>query len=585
VLLLLDGWDELSAERQEEPITWLDRLLDRYPEIQVIAAAAVEGYEPLQTLAFTLSGLAPWRAYQADQLAAQWAEALGRPGRFRPDTYWQPGQGPLGTTFHLLWQQHAAADDFIPETRAELLSASLPFLLAQGTVEETMKTATLELWQTLAYSLFAEKKLSLSRTTINAWLDTLLATHGIDERHASSLRQSLLQSGLFVQWHDKSYSLLSPVWRNFLAAAYLEAQQQHQNVVDHLQEPYWNGTIRFYTARAGESGLSEWLLDPRSRDPFRAGLFQVASWLPETRDAGEWRRQTLIQLGQLAVKQGAPLALRQRAVAAIAQSGESGILALLRQLLQRADPQLRQAATASLPRFESETSVPILESMMQDDDQDVRVVAVHALGWQNSPLGERPLLIALIGQDEKMSRAAAEELALNRGEGWQILREAATDDAVSVRRVAAYGLGLLDAHWAVELLGEMEVNDDEWAVKSAAGLALEATAARNQQTTWKPQQAGDLAWLVQWAASQERSVPAGAMAINTLCEILETAQQAAIRFAAARSLGQVMIPPQRKDAVLAYLQNAIRRDPDREVREVAFRTLVKLHRAAGQTKA
>jgi HEAT repeat protein len=576
VLLLLDGWDELAPGQDEDASQWLAQLLELYPDTRVIAAAGVTGYARLLSLRFVLSGLAPWRGRQALALGDQWAAAADRPERPRLEWYWEPGEAPLAATLRL-WQWLYAGRDKRLGGEQRLFDGTLRLLLPDETETPGLAAATLDLWQRLAYELLVTQQLSLPLAAVQRQIEATIAAYGLEGK-ASLLRQSLAGCGLFRQWHDRTISFLSPVWRDYLAAAHLDATGDLDCVAEHLHDPHWQEVIRQYVTRTGESTLAAGLLDARSLDPWREAPFQVAAWLPEARPEQEWRRSALIQLGQLIVNPNAPLPLRQRAIAAIARSGDSGVVALLRQLLQRSDVALRQTAAAALGPYDPELSVPVLEQLFADSEPRVRAAAVYSIGWQNSQRGEKPLLTALVSSDEVMSRAAAESLAYHSGEGWEVLQEAATDDMPVVRRAAARGFGLVAEPWAVDWLQKLE-RDDEWVVQSAATQELERLAAARQDGPWQPVEAGDLVWLIQWAAQRKQAVPAGAAAIPLLCEVLVSAYQPDDRMAAASSLGSVYLPDVMRLEVESALREAAHSDENAAVRAAAFAALSLLRRA------
>ncbi len=575
-LLLLDGWDELAPGQDDEPAQWLAQLLERYPETRVIAAAGPTGFAPLLALRFVLSGLVPWRGQQALALGDQWAAAAGRPERPPLAWIWQPGDGPLPATLRL-WQWLYAGREQRLNGEQRLFDETLRLLLPDETDTPGLAAAALDLWQRLAFELLAGQQLSLPLATVLQQAEATSAAHGLDGK-ANLLRQSLAGSGLFRQWRDRSVSFLSPVWRDYLAAAHLAAGGDLDCVAERLHDPGWQEAIRHYVTRTGDSTLASGLLQARSLDPWRESLFQVAAWLPEAPPELEWRRTVLVQLGQLSVNPNAPLPLRQRAVAAIARSGDRGVVALLRQLLQRSDLPLRETAAAALGPADPDVSAPVLEQLFADPEARVRVAAVYAAGWQNSPRAEKPLLTALIGADEVMSRAAAESLAGHGGEGWELLQEAADDELPVVRRAAARGLGLVYQPWAIDWLQKLE-RDEEWVVQSAATQELERLATAGQDAPWQPVDAGDLVWLIRWAAQRQRAVPAGAAAVPLLCELLVSAYQPEDRIAAAACLGWVYLPDAQRPEVESALREAAHGDENAAVRAAAFAALSLLRRA------
>jgi hypothetical protein len=142
-----------------------------------------------------------------------------------------------------------------------------------------------------------------------------------------------------------------------------------------------------------------------------------------------------------------------------------------------------------------------------------------------------------------------------------------------VRRAAVHGLSFVDQHWVMDLLEKASIEDEQWVIKTSATAALDSIAARNRRSEWKRPQVGDQPWLIAWAAAQGRAVPGGAAAIPVMQEVLAGADKPAVRLAAASTLGRLatreMIPA---------LRTALR-DPDAQVRDAAFLSLCRIHRA------
>ena len=606
VLLLLDGWDEINHDSQAYCTSWLRRLLARYPEIQVIIATASDGFEPLLDCGFTVSGLAPWRAGQARKLGRLWAGQLHLQKPPPLESYWRPDQTVLETTLRL-WLQSEGPQ--MQDRRSPALLAAALTTFAQQAATEDMSPETIEhFWQALAFHALQQGDVTITPALVEEQLHAILAAGGTadagdnERRRAAALRASLEQGPIFAQATVRKLRFVSGLWRDHLAADHMAApekpghdslRRQHDESGraggwdDHLwrddlwRDPCWREVILHYASMASVENLANWILEAAAADPYFEDLFQVAGWLAAGDQPGSWRRRALVQLGQMVVKPGIPQVQQLRAIATLAHTGEPGVLAFLRQLLQRSDPALRQAAVAALARVDPVQSVPLLEQMLADGDAGVRVATVYALGWQNHAAAENLLLNALIGRDDHMRQAAVEVLALNGPESWRILQEAASDEDVRVRRASAQGLAHFDESWAGALLREMELNDDQWVVRAAATLSLETRAQRRLRRPWLPAQAADLDWLVQWAAKNDQALSGGAAAVTMLCEILSVASDPAIRATAARSLAQVAIPADERTAVWASLLQAARIDGNGAVREAAYSTLLYLQRARG----
>jgi HEAT repeat protein len=569
--------DEAEPEQVTAVADWLARIFNLYPDIRMIAAAPPQGYGPMLTLGCVVSGLLPWRMGQAEQFGQKWSEALNEKP-LRRGQYWRPGIFPLTASLRL-WQRRAEMAD--PNAavgsgrRIELLEAQLRQRLPAGENDpEWLAPAVRDLWQELAYQMRDQGKLSLSAETVKITMSGILQVYEVDESQGSSLLQkNLAASDLFVISADESLRFLSPIWRDFLAAAYMAQEQLDEQITAHLSDPHWHMLLFFYVGRVGVGDLANQLLTAKQNDPLYENLFRLTSWLPELLDKGEWRRQILIRLGQMIIKTSLPYTLRHRSALALAQCGESGVPAFLNQLVRQPDPALRQTAVAAIPVLGVDAALPVLEKMLEDNDPAVRRTAVHALGWLADPAAEKPLLTALVDQDDTLNRAAAEALASNGPEGFQILREALSEEALHIRRAGVYGLSILDDYEAVTLLNFTEREDEQWIVKSAAQNALELISGRNRFVPWHIPTPGDQGWLIVWNARQGQTVPGGQAALPVLLNALSGASEDAVRATAAMALARLVLPDS-----LQPLRGALR-DPAAQVREAAFLALCQLQRA------
>lgn len=563
VLLLIDGWDRCPG--RDFPTSWLQQLLLDYPEIQVIVSGPPTGYSDLLPLEFTISGLVRWRVGQAEQFGKQWTEAQGWTKAPRLHDYWEPGRGPLFATLHLLL--HELDLHRWNELFATLASQVLP---EEASVQQAI--------QQIAHHLLAEQKYSFSPSDLQTVLSA--SPDNEDTQPTSNLTKAFDQTSLFIKWPNGNRSFRNPMWRDYFTALHLAENNLQKTVIENLSTPHWADTIKFYVGQKGENNLTSGLFDTRDSDPYRERLFQAATWLPETNEAGNWRRQVLIHLGQLSANPNVPSPLRQRAVAALAHTQEPGILKLLRQLVQRTDTHARQIAIAALPVLGVDMAVSQLEKLVSDTNALIRRAAIHALAWLGDPAAESPLLHALLSRDETTSKAVAISLALNGGEGWTILKEAIEDSGLHVRRATVNALALLDEYWSVQLLEQISLEDEEWVVKSAATSALDDIASRNQLTPWMPEQAGDQLWLINWAASQRQAVPGGTAAIPIILEMLTGAVQPELLTAAVLSLGYVQLPPEQVSEIKNALFEIWRRQRN-QVGDGSFIAFTQITRAWG----
>ncbi|MBL1131263.1 MAG: hypothetical protein HND44_22760, partial [Chloroflexi bacterium] len=602
LFLLLDGWAELSPAQQPVVLAWLRSFLAAHSKTRVFLTAALEGYGELLPLGFSRTVIQPWRIGQVQQLMSRWSERLGLTapsagsGQAVPplESCWQPGQTALETTlrFWLAALAENSADGERAVYRVNWLPLALGLLQPRKKGESLapLPDDVLDFWQEMAYHLLNGGQMTMSvdqvvalataaarpKDTVAKMSDTATPAE-LNKAQVTRLRRSLAQSRLFVRWGGGQMGIRSTVLRDYLAAAYL-AGQGSGGLEEYLVDAQWRQVWPHFATMTNPAEAAEYWLKVGDDDPARDGWFQVAAWLPHTSATGNWRRQVMINLGHLARQSDQPPVMRLRAMAAMALTGEDGLLKFVEQLLSRPDPLLRQMGTAVLPALTDDQVVGLLTERLADEDMVVRFTAVYGLALrQYDPLTEGPLVQSLIGDNEDIGLLTAELLAQNGGPGLEILQEAVKEEDIQVRRVAIHGLSLLDDAWVEALLVDLEHNDSEWFVRTAAAGGLQTIRRRRLPQPWRPVRAADQLWLEDLLRLQGKRVPDGAAAVGVVTTLFSNLTDVETRLLAARLLAQLPA----KEAMPALLAAAQDANTDAAVRHAAFEAWCALHRAFG----
>lgn len=594
LFLLLDGWAELSPAQQTTLVAWLRTFLAAHGKTRVFVTAGLDGYGELLPFGFSRTVIQPWRMGQVQAFMARWSERLALTAVPPLEMCWRPGQSALETAVRFwlsVWADKPAEGGTVTR-RTDWLP--LAFGLFQprkkGEPCTPLPDDLLVFWQEMAYHLLNSGQMTMSVDRVVALATAAARPKGAvtettdgatpaeaNKTQVTRLRRSLAQSRLFMRWGGGQMGLRSTVLRDFLAAAHL-AGQGSGGLEEYLVDPQWRGVWLHFARLSDPSEAADHWLKAGDADPARDGWFQIASWLPHTGASGNWRRQVMINLGQLARQSEQPPALRLRAMAAMALTGEDGLLKFVEQLLGRPDPFMRQMGTAVLPALADDTVAGLLAARLADEDAVVRFTAVYGLVLrQYDPLAERPLVQALIGDDEEVGLLTAELLAQNGGPALELLQEAVKDEDIQVRRVAIHGLSLLDDDWVEALLLEIERNDSEWIVRSAASAGLDAIRRRRLPQPWRPVRAADQPWLEDLLRAQGKRVPGGSAAINLVALLFTEVNDVQTRLLAARLLAQLPA----RDAMPALLVAVQDANTDTAVRQAAFEAWCALHRAFG----
>ncbi|MCP4359330.1 MAG: NACHT domain-containing protein [Chloroflexi bacterium] len=578
-LLLLDGWNELAAGKRPLILKWLHGLLTQFGQARVFMTTALDGYGALLSFGFTRTRLLPWRMGQVQELAAHWQNVFSLDEAV-PDlsNFWQPGMSAVETHWRLfdllLGADTESAAGLPPVTR--LLPNLLPYTMKQKQADlaEMPDPLILTFWRQLAGRLLIQEEIALNAGELNE-VATQLATAAdeVDKTVLGRLRKSLMQSPLFRIWGNGRVSFRNTLWRDYFGAAYLVQNPDKKLLRQHLADPQWRMMFCFYAAEVDVSGLVKQLLQSEPNPPYD-GLIQAASWMPFSSGLVEWRRQIMTALGKLSRAKTAPYSLRLRAAAAMVHTQEPGLLQYVTQLLGRSDSFLRQMGTAVLPLLPHDKIISLLAERLLDEDPLVRQTAVYGLAQlQHRSLTERPLITALIGDDEALGLQTAVCLGQNGEAGTTILKEALQDEDIQVRRAAVHGLSMVDEAWVERLLQDRERHDEEWFVRSATSGALEMIRQRRQPQPWRPVNVADDPLLADFAVRIGEPVPHGRAAIPFMLKMFSDTSEVNSRAALAYLLAKL---PAKK--AIPELTAAIESE-ETAVREAAFYAVATLLRA------
>jgi HEAT repeat protein len=276
----------------------------------------------------------------------------------------------------------------------------------------------------------------------------------------------------------------------------------------------------------------------------------MSRWLRDAPSTAAWRGEIFRRLMKMLRTPSQPTGLRARAVCAFLASGDASAIQLFRQLLTApdSDTTARVLSALGLGVMADPSSVPTLTQLMDSDLRVLRWAGALALGRIASPPSMEALGHMLLTGEDDLRRAVGEALAIDYSEGHAMLREAIMDAEVLVRRAAVFGLARTHEPWALETLEKLQVEDAQWAVKSAAGQAVERLLGEAVPPMLAVPALVNLPWLAAFAARQKTGLVAGAPAQTMLLRAVkegETGERAAAvqivgSFGDARYLGELI---------------------------------------------
>jgi HEAT repeat protein len=534
-VLLLDAVDELAFPAQAEVRKWIQILIGQYPRLRVIATLPPEEINAWRAMGFGVIAPALWTPPDnrkfLEQWGTRWPETVSSDRKLpeKPEPAlligWisrqTVGFTPLDITLRA-WaafsadmegstsagDQQAYINRHLPPAAEDALGQVVRSMLAEGISAPTrrqVESAMALAWPHSEHSL----------PPVEDSLDEMI-NRGVMRRRTGghvSFGHLLIAARLGALAIAKEENIpgllstsVSPIAE--LAASALAAQEEIATLVSARLAPAKNTEDDSDPGRTG--------MPPLVEDGWRT--LRVAAWLHDAPPTAPWRVEVFRRLMKILRAPSQPFPMRTRALCAFLNSRDASAGQLFRQILatEDSDSESRILAALGLGAMGDPSAVEILAPLMEAGSREVRWAGALALGR----IASRPALDAL-GQyllqgEDDVRRAAAEALALDPVEGHAMLKEAIQDAELLVRRAAVFGLARTASQWALDTLVQVQVEDGQWAVKSAAAQAVEKLRGDLELPLSATPAPSELPWLVKFAAQRKTGIAPGAPAIGML---------------------------------------------------------------------
>lgn len=544
-LILLDGLDEMVPERYNQVLKFMSVLLNEFPQTRIIVTAQPTHLPGLTNLGLIPIPLAGWNEAQRIEFIEKWGE---------------------------MWAYH-----IVPEAWARKLPYEVNSTLANGwmhleNLALTPLELTLKIWALYmgditgargfdAIRSYADRMCSDINGATSA-LETLahqmvsnMQPHipvkeasGKSDLNAKGIRDSeepdeapdpskqadssavqriipdMVERGLLTTRANALIGFTHPVIAGYFAG---NALAKRRNGTQVSEQPDWIGkqlALRYSAVTSDVTPLVKKFTRDKD-DLLQKGLLTVARWPRETGEEKPWRIEILRRLAQALQNDRLPLGIRARVTAALISSADDGITLLFRQMLTSPDSRVRQLIAMGLGVLKDPKSVNDLNMLLDDSSPAVQRAACLGLVANGSlPAIEAVAYALLHHASEETRRAAAEALANHLSEGHPILKEASKEKDLMVRRAVVYGLGRIDEDWSKEILLKLQLEDEQWVVRSAAGEVLDNMVSDPHIPKRLPP-LSESSWLIQFASLHGMGIPKGQGAWDMIYKALKEGKE------------------------------------------------------------
>ena len=600
-LLLIDGFDELDPASQKHVVEWFRALLQAYPKTRIVTTGCVDQLNGLVSLGFSPLALIAWDAPGNLRFIQQWGELWSRTVALDPSTQtgppqidptllnaWLASDNTGLTPFELTLKAWGAyAGDSVGPRVLDAIATHVRRVAPSGTPVAALELLAMQVVLTLQpvfdprqargwvrqYDIVEDKPIESAETlTTTDEGEEVALTDSQKIRIKKSrageavptygLLSKMVESGLLISHSNNKMRFLHPVLNGYLAGQAIGDNDADTTL---LALPDWDGrtlSLHYLAARGDASAVADILLK-ESTLPLHSQAFAVAHWLRDAPRECEWRGKAFASLLAILQSEGQPLGLRGQAMAAFVTSRDPGAAMLFRQLLGSRSFELIPLAALGSGALGDVKATEALEDLIQTPFGAVRRATCLALVAIRTEKSLEGVARALLQGDEELRRAAAEALANDPGEGHPILKEGATLADILVRRAVVHGLARVGRPWAVEILQQMQVQDDQWAVRNLANQYLEQLQNIDPRVPRRLTPPSESPWLIEFAGKQKMGVPRGGPATDVLLNAFKQGDTEE-RLAALPYLKRVA-----NEGIIGALYNAMYGE-DPEVREAAF---------------
>jgi hypothetical protein len=521
-LLLLDGTDELTPEGLKTVVDFIKAVKRTFPKTRMVTTASSDYLDGLVTLNFIPFAIAAWNNDQRQDFLQKWGdlwtnyvavEAWAETNELVDPlllNHWLNAEQICLTPLELTLKAWGAyAGDLRGPGPLDAIETHLLRITPDNAPRAALEMVALQV------SLNAEPTFDLNKA--RQWIKSseppetdehLEVISEMEEKKTGnntipslSLINKIVESNLLIQNRKNKIRFIHPTFY-----CYLTSKAVGNNKIEPLlDQPPWIGkhlALHFLAASSDLTPHLDKLLSKLDR-PLSRNLLIPARWLRDASPQTEWYGKLMAKLVEIVRQSGQPLGLRCQALCALILSGNPGVAALFRQLLEGQNDDILQLAALGSGALQDTKAIELLAALLSTQSLNVRRAVCLALVSIGTTTAMDHVASVLLHGDEILRKAAAEALANHRGEGHAMLKEAASmKEDLLVRRSSVYGLRRIGEPWAEELVDFLEAEDDQWVVRTAAMEVKESRTRPDPHIPIRLPPPSESPWIIAFAGKQ-----------------------------------------------------------------------------------
>ncbi|MFO8037172.1 MAG: HEAT repeat domain-containing protein [Anaerolineales bacterium] len=535
--LLIDSVDQLPRQELVLAMNFISSIIESYPWCRVVTTSSTEYYDGLLETDLYPIAITSWSAKQRALFAKHWGETWSKYHPSPSQNQQGPGQSGAGIDTLLInsWLFHENNNPTPLEFTLKVWSVYAGDVLgphAGHAIDAYLRRCTTNLpemdlpdLQKIAISAIMEGVNSFGRDSINRWLR--LSQEQMDNESSKTknpLRDMLntcLEQGILAKGSHQRYRFNHPSIAGYIAAKAAPNLDISQ-IKDKLQTPQWSlstEAFRFSGAAIDMAPLlSDYIDDAVEADLLQKDLLQFGRLLPFLPTQTKIKDH-LLKLITKEIASQPVLETKLRLAVILSGSGDANARSIFRYLLSSRDTDVRHVAVLGSGFLRDTQAVETIIGLL-GDSQTVGQAACIALVNIGTPKALEAVAETLLTGDDTLRRAAAEALANHPRDGYPTLKDASEMDQLSVKYASVYGLKRIHENWALDILDEMRIEEDEWVVRDAAQQAYETLHGSSPFIPTPPPPISEVPLFHSFAAEKEIEITSIQVFYNLLVDIL-----------------------------------------------------------------
>lgn len=619
-LVLIDGYDDIIAEKRPNAIRWIRALMELYPDNYFVMAMPPEGYGLLMESGTVPVYLKPWNdqivSTNTDKIQQQW-EALSKiPIEFSVNDY-EVIENYIAEVKQDSRQLHALDSTLRTwsifkgienASYSEQMQAYLENLFpkANDIMPELQRMATIQLdkgYVTIANLVdYAVHKVETGEEpelirTITGEIETVQTSTSdipvIDEeredKEEAKLRRQveneqgqlldkLLKAGVLQQYRGGRYQFRHKILASYLAALDLVEASEYI-IFRKFRKSDWQYAMNYLAELRDIDFLVAEQVD-NALDVRHEKVLHVTTWLKFAGQDVSWRSNLLRYLGTLFAASNQFTVVRERVAAALVGSRDPGARLVFRQGLKTSNPDVRRLACLALGALQDTGAVEALTQVVfQDPVLDNKVagtMGLLAIGTEDALVSALDLMD--MTSNEEVRRAVTENLADNHEIGYPTLRDMLASESIAMRRAALFGVGRVQTDWAWLLIDRTYQRDTESFVRLASEVVLRQKFDGYFYQLKSYPLPTEAPWFVDWMEHQKDQgfLPYDTEPEDALEQAFTQTDDVDVRWLMTGTIGQLG-----QYDMLEKVYQALQ-DSDELIRDRAYRTLAEFQERLGK---